>query len=316
MTQAQAFEQIIAVAKETVYGTGVAPTVCIPVVSGGGSAQFDVVWDEGKRGLPSADFGACVGNGHGEFQMESLVYPVEIGQVLMAIFGTDTITGAGDPYTHTLTAAVLLPSYTVEDQIIGGANGGLRFVGAKPTSVGFTWEAESGAVAANSQWMTRTPTKVTATNPAVSATLGCGYGGWQTTVTSTGITGRVVGGEINLTRELQMVYTGANVASPNFVNNGPLRYEGSLTVIADSLADFDRIIADTRQSLSIKFSYESTPAKSLEFLSTSTFFAAAPLEYDRGGIGVLVKVGFRGLHNTTDSGVVQAILKNPKTPAY
>lgn len=316
MVQAQAFEEIVAVAKESVWGTGVAPTLCIPVTGSGGGAQFDVIYDEGRRGLPSADFGACLGNGHGEFSMESLVYPVEIGPILSALLGTENITGAADPYTHTFTAAITPPSWTFEDQVISGANGAMRFAGGKCTSATFTWENESGAVTVSSQWMSMTPTKVTGTNPAVSTTLGCGYGGWQTTVTSTGITGRVLGGEFTLSRELQMVYTGQNVASPAFINNAPLRYEGTLTVMADSLADFDRVLADTRQSLAIQFSYNSTPARSLTFTSTSTFFAGAPVEYDRSALGVIVKVGFRGLHNTTDSGVVKAVALNSRATVY
>ena len=316
MVQAQTFEQIIALAKESVWGTGVAPTIMYPVTGGGGSAQSDVIWDEGRRGVPSADFGACIGNSHGEFQLEGLAYPAELGHILHGMLGVDAITGASDPYTHAMTAAVIVPSYTFEDQIISGANGGMRFTGAKPTSLGISWEAESGAATITAQYMTKTPTKVTAANPAVSATLGCGFGGWQFTVTSTGLTSRVTAGELNFTRELAMVYTGENVAAPTFINNGPLRYEGTLTVMADSLADFDRYLLGTTQVMTILATYLSTPARSMQFVSTSTFFAATPISYDRGGLGVLAKVGFRGLHNVTDSGVVKATLINQRATAY
>lgn len=313
MVQARTFEQQIGIAKETTPFTGVNPTVGMPITGGTLQAMIEEIYDEGRRGVASADFAAIQGAGHGEFSLEGFVYPESIGWLLKGMLGGEAVTGAGDPYEHEFSAAATPPTFTIEDTIIGGSNGGLRLTGSTLGSLGFSFDAGAGVLAYTSQWMGGIPSKVTP--QALTFPTTAGLAGWRAAVTSTNIASRIASGEINISRELQVVHTGTATQGPRNIAQGPIRVEGSFLLSLEDLTDFDRYLTDLTQSFVVVFD-KATDNRRVEFTMTECNFNAEPWEPDRGGVAVFQRLSFRAIHNSTDGGPLTAIVENSRATAY
>lgn len=316
MVQARTFEQLVSVSKETVYGTGVAPTVTWPVTSAGGSLQMTETFDQGRRAVGSRDFDAVPDGQHGEFQVEGFAYPVFMGYLLLAMMGSETLTGAADPYTHTFKMATTPPSLTLEENVFAsGSNNGIRYTGYRPSTLNFSFDAEKGALTYSCQGLSLAPSKVTTALTAPTSELRP-WSGWTAAITSTNLTSRVASGEINIGRELQVVHTATATQTPRWVNCGPLYAEGQLLVSVEDLSDFDAVLADTRQSLEISFTQTGSPARTITFTMSNVVLNAAPLDWDRGGVSTFVRYHWRALHNTTDAGPLSVALINNRATTY
>lgn len=313
MVQALAEEQVVGMIKESTWGTGVSPTVGIPITGGGGKPIIEEIYDEGKRGIAAKEFAAYQGSGHGEFALDGNAYPIEIGWLLAGIFGSEAISGAGDPYTHTFSLSTVVPSFTLEDTIMGGSNGGMRFTGGKVTSLGISFDSNAGVVAYTSQLMSKIPTKVTPQS-LTTAPLAA-WPGWRANVTAASLSGCVTKADINFTRENQIIHCGNNTQDPKYINMGPLSVEGTVESITESLVDFDNYLTDLSQTFVIAFSYGS-PARSLTLTMTNANFNASPIEWDRGAVGVITKLSFKALYNATDVGPAKAVLLNSRSTVY
>jgi hypothetical protein len=277
--------------------------------------QISETFDEGRRGVPSADFAATADAGHGEVAIEGFVYPTSIGHLLMAMFGADAKTGASDPWTHTFDVQEDVPSYTIEERLLGtGSNDGLRSVGSVLSALNFTFERATGVLRYTSQWLGNIPEIVTVIDP--SPNFEEGIQGWKAAVTSTNLTNRVLAGEINFSRESQVIHATNNSQQPKCVEVGPVRIEGQLTLLTDTLVDFTSFITDVKQQLAISFAKGVTPARTLNFNIQNAALAASPIDWDMGGVALLNRLSFRAIHNSTDDGPGVAVLINGQTDAY
>lgn len=96
--------QWVGAAKETIYGTAIAaPVFWIPV--DGSSLKYkpnvNVLTDQSLRGLMSVDFQQVQGMRYDTLAYKTFLYMDSVYQHLLALFGKpDTVTGAGDPWTH------------------------------------------------------------------------------------------------------------------------------------------------------------------------------------------------------------------------
>lgn len=308
--QAKTFEQIVAIAKEVTFLTGVTPTVGIPVTDAGGQPHVAEIYDVGRRGIAAVDFAAYQDAGHGEFKLDGFAYPDQIGYQLLGILGADSVTGGADPYTHAFALASTVPSFTIEDQIQGGSNGGMRFAGCRIASLAFSFAANAGVLAYTSTYSSGIPTKVTATNPSVSVLNP--WAGWRGVVTSAGMTTRVISATITMTRALQIVHTAAGQQGPRYINAGPIAVDGDVMLTAEDLSDFSSFLTDLSQSFVLAFSYTSSQIRSITFTMTNANFNAAPVDYQRSGESVEAKLTFKGLYNATDAGPIAVSLVNAK----
>jgi hypothetical protein len=310
MTMARTFDQLVAIGKETVFGTAVAPTIATPVTEFSAIPQNEEWFDEGRRGLPSMAFDAVQGVGHSEFTIEGTVYPEDIGHLLMMIFGQVTTTGAADPWSHEFTiAAGVPPSYTIIDRTFNAASGNRQFAGCRVGELVVSWNAGEGVFGYRATGIGLTPTIVAA--DATVAAPDTPWPGWNAVVTSAGLTGLVASGEITFSRELQVVHTGADSQDPRHINVGQIDVRGNvLATIEDDLTGaYTAFLNATRQSFQVLFDIVATN-RSLDILLTDADLAAEPIELDRGGVGVFNRVNFRGIHNATDGGPAEVNLEN------
>jgi hypothetical protein len=84
--------------EETTYGTWAAPTKALPVISATVAPEAPLLIDEatgGGRGRRDGDPGAIAVSG----DVETYLYPVQVGWLLRSVFATRAVTGTG-PYTN------------------------------------------------------------------------------------------------------------------------------------------------------------------------------------------------------------------------
>jgi hypothetical protein len=312
--QAQAWRQLMALKKESIWGTGVTPDVGLAITEGGIVPQLPATYDNGKRGVASADFAAVLDAGHGEATMNGWVYPMNIGHFLQAMFGGSVKTGVADPWLHTFAFANTVPSYTIEEDVVGGAGGGIRCVGSRCGSLAFNYEAASGALMYTSTWMGKIPSIVTPANPAIVTELP--FEGWRGTLTSTGLDCKAVSADINFTRDLHVEHTGCDTKDPYAITSGQVTVEGSMVVVVTDMSELTMFLAGTIQPWLLEFTLPGPPIRKIGFQVTSAFMGASPLEYDRGQAGLRANLSFRGLHNATDTGSAKVLLTNGQTTVY
>lgn len=314
MTQARRFQTRVSVAKETTWGTGVSPDIGIPVNELKEAPQYERIIDSGFRGVASSNYRAQQGVGHGEVQFGGFAYPTEIGAALNSIFGAEVKTGAG-PYAHAMSIANTPPSYTIETDVTGGANGALRYTGAKIGQLAFSFAAAGGGLTYSSTWMSKIPTKVTAVNPTIAEDAP--WETWRATITSVGLTTNIISADFTLERELQFVHTGQNTQDPFSINQGPLAISGKFIVAAVDLAVFDLWKAFTQQALTIAFTYGAgAAARTFSIVMTAANLADGPVEIDRGNIGITIGSPFLAIHNSTDVGPGVVTVTNGRSTVY
>lgn len=310
--QAHTWEQLVGVAKETVFNTAVTPpTVSFPVTDFNISPQTAAIFDEARRSIASTTFDAVEGPGHSEFNFEGPVYPDLIGDFLNWIFGALDSVGASDPFVHTFSLGDP-PSYTIAETVDqDDATGEIQVAGARLSQLSFSYTTGEGMLSFTAQGMGGRPTRAAIVIPA-AAPADSPFPGWRGAVTSAGITGRVIGAEINIARDLEIVHTGEDDQDVKYVNRGPLGITGSLEVEMEDLSDFANALVSLRQSLVITFD-DSANDRSIIFTMTDCHLNAQPLEMDRGNIGVRSRISFRAIHNATDAGEGTVAIENGVT---
>lgn len=96
----------LAMAKEAVAGTWLAPTVALPYTgSSGVEDMFGVLRDESVRNNDSVLQGVYQGPGHAEWQIDLDAYPDLVGHMLAATIGPDTVTPGTSTTLSALTTA-------------------------------------------------------------------------------------------------------------------------------------------------------------------------------------------------------------------
>jgi hypothetical protein len=118
-----ALRTVVGVAKEAVRGTGVAPTFYPAVKKYDPHDKVLKLIDGGWRGSMSEDYGMQNGPRSSEIDCSGDVFADSIGWWLVGVLGSDTVTGASDPYTHTSgldnTTDGQPPSYSWTDNEAG-----------------------------------------------------------------------------------------------------------------------------------------------------------------------------------------------------
>lgn len=307
MAQVQTLDQLLGIAKEVTFKTPVAPSDSIPITDGGIIPQFEAVFDEARRGVAANVFEVVDGVSWGEASMEGPAYPDVIGHTLLALFGAVAVVGAMDPFTHTFNVASLPPSYTIVDELQTGANLDIQMAGCRCSELVLSYDVAEGMLMHTSQWTGDGPTKSTVVVPAADVLKP--WPAYFGTVTSAGLSGRVLAAEITFSRDVERVHTGAASRGVNSINVGALDIRGTLDLQADDLADFDLAVAGTRQLLTVLFD-DVALSRSILITMTDCFLNASPIEFDHGNLGLRNRLTFRGINNTTDAGPGEVALEN------
>ena len=309
VAQIQTFKSSLAFQKENSWGTGIDPVFTMPVNEITPRPTYALVVDRGMRGIGARDYRSQQAGGHGELAFQGFAMPAYVGHLLVAMLGSVSTAGS-TVWTHTFKMGNTPPSFTFETEQTQAAAGALRFSGARCSELVFEFDAATGMLQHNSSWMTKIPTKVTGVDPANLA-LQDMWAGWLGTVTSSGLTSIVTNATFTFSRALSIKHTAQGSQDPYIIVPGPLALEGSLTIIAEDMTDFDVWKAHTTQSFVITFTYGAGDAqRSFKITASSLNLGNGPFEIDRGEEGILYRLPFLAIYNTTDLGPAQVELIN------
>ena len=111
------FLRQVGLAKESTWGTAVAPTTAdqfVPIMNVKYEDVVESVLDQGFRSRASQDQGYYQGFRYGKYSFDTYAYPDVAGNLLMSILGSD---GWASGTTHPLSVlnTALPPSYTIQD---------------------------------------------------------------------------------------------------------------------------------------------------------------------------------------------------------
>ncbi len=308
MTMARRWQTQVGFKQEASYGSAVTPDQGMPVNEFNDQTVYNVIRDQGLRGIAAVDFKSLQGAGHSEISLGGHVYPEEIGYFLKLIMGAAAV-GGGGPYTHTFTLGGSPGSLTLEADVVTGTNGGLRYKGVRLGQLAFKWQGAEGVLDYTATLMGHIASKVTATNPA--ATDNNPWQGWRADITSAGYANLIVSGDLTLNRELQVIHTGEATQDARYIAVGPLEVSGNLVIAVEDLTAFDNFLAHLSQAFTVAFDV-GPGTKTITFLMTACSFADGPIVLDRGSVGLTFALPIRGIYNTTDAGPAKVTLVNAK----
>jgi len=303
-------------AKETTYGTPVAAAFWLPHRNPSIADDYTVLRDEGFRGSPAGPFGAYQGVVTSHVEFEGDFYAVDTPHLLMGILGSDSVTGAADPYTHTLKlTAAQPPSYTYTDEVADTVF--RQYPGQMVYDLELRFTPEEGLTYAAKLMGLRSQT-TSAPTPSYDAAPF--YLGWQAAVSLGGsANAKLTGASVHLTREAAPVFGAQNLQSPSLIFLGPLRVSGSCSFYWDDDTELLRYLNNTQGAFVFTFDRGVTPARQLVLTMTQAAFEKGAV--NRGKIFVETDVDFEAIANATDGSAavlspVQVVAKNGRSAAY
>jgi len=314
----------VGVAKESVLGTFVAPTRFIPTYlpMNIGSPDINLLLSKGVRSVPDFVYKAQQGAGmlkNGKFKFE--VEPENIGECLMASFGTDTLTGPTNTsvYTHTFTrlAAAQLPTYSI--WVKNGLNYP-TFVGCMVNKIDFDIKAGEWVIT-DVDWMGSAYASGGVTESLSYSTLNP-FKFDQAVIT-------VAGSGVSLYKDIKLSIDNKVKVDPvlggsiysNVIFSEAMEVTLSATIVVENSTEWAKFIAGTASSFTIALtsaqnitsSSPSTPY-SLTFTIPNIYYKAAPLPLANG----LIEITFQaqGVYNTGTSNTISVALANSISTSY
>ncbi|WDL97800.1 phage tail tube protein [Alicyclobacillus sp. ALC3] len=236
----------LGLAKETVQGTPVSPTVWVPVENN--IKNEDVIHfidDKSLMGAPVATIGQYAGPASSTVDWDANFYPEALGHAIMGLLGADAVSGTATPYTHVLTLSEAQPpSYTLS--VYNGYNE-RQYPGSMIDELALKY-ATDGALVATTKWVgfpsvsgtTSTPVLPT-DNPLL---------GWQASLQiATVANTRLIGFDWTGKRATKPVNTSGGTQAPTFVYAGPLDVTGKLTFAIDNETELDYLLNNTQPAV-------------------------------------------------------------------
>ena len=240
------------------------------------------------------------------------------------------------PTIHTFKRSDTPASSTIFQALADGSTDALQFPGARCSEVGITFNAQSGVLEMSTSWMSEEPE--TTQFPALFGSAdaeggdipGPAFMGWQGRVTTdipdsnAQLESRLIGAEINIQRELEVIHTARNNRSPYSINIDRIGISGNLMVVASKLgAQYDEWKRFAERNLVLEFSSNRSvlpgavpgasdpfPERTFKIQLSRANLANGPFEIDRSNVGVVFRLPFIALHNLTDEGPGQVIVQS------
>jgi hypothetical protein len=299
--------QWLGLAKETTYGTAIAaPTIWVPVESPKWSPKQTTLTDNNLRGFMGKDYGQQNGTRYDEVSYKTYIYADSAFSHFRAMLGgTDTVTGAADPWTHkvslnngTGTDGAQPPSYTVflsmtngkTKQIPGCVLGDLKFDGKanELPSIDVTW---TGMIGVDINNPTNTPTTLAPQPPqAMAISVGGANLGKYTDIS------------LAFKRDIAPILTLNGTAIPAAIYAGALSVSGTLNAVYQGATDTDLsgLLTNGNPALSVVITPpgDTTHPFTIQ-CSKINYDTAEPAGSNSGWM--TISSTFKGLMNSTDA---------------
>ena len=306
----------IGLAKESSWGTAVGSTIFFPA---GKNAKLDTRYEnqleEGWEGVAGKDKVYIQGTGYSELNWPDMwFYPDVSPNFLMAMLGTDTVTGAG-PFTHTLTVnnSTNTPSYscTKFDNLAATArqSAGVYFeqVSMKFSNPGKFSIAASG----------RGKIATNATKPVASYSALTPYIPWQAALTlNSSSNQRLIDCQIDIKRPLSQIWGFSNSQDMTGLVVTDMEVNVKMTYVPIDYSELNLFLNNTQPPFSLVFT---SGTNTLTFQMSKMAFED-PTTLDHGQEYARVMVAGRAIVNSTDAGTGNAPIKiiavNSQSGAY
>jgi Phage tail tube protein len=299
MAPSPTWRTVIGVAKESMKGTPVVPTVSLPV--GGFTANHvpTILLDEGMRGSPADSYGSQHGKIVSEIEIdESPLFVDSFNIITKGILGDETVTGTS-PYTHahaSLTSGDQQPpalTLTEQDNLETRA-----WPGTQLSEVKLTIDPD-GNITYTASGMGFPDATASTFVPAFTSLLP--MQGWRMTCALNGTTIQPVSMEVTLSREVNAVKTANNSQSPFAIWVGKLTVDVSGNFVAENTSHVIAFAADTQGVLSITGTRGAgATTETLTFLASKAAYNS--VEKDRGNDWIEYALELHAHHNSTDVG--------------
>lgn len=307
-----AWQTFIGFAKETTWGTPVTPTVFIPSKGPKVDLKVGGDYDDGYRGNRSKNFSYSQGEGHSEVEFPTVrVYPDDAIHFLMAMLGTDAISGAG-PYTHEITldsSGANPPSYTVAkfDGLVATAK---QATGVHLTQVDLKY-ASPGIMTIASKGLGKIPTDATKPTPTYSSSSF--YVPWQAALTlGGGANARLVDMSLSLKAAVTQNWGMGGTQDVTSQTVDVLDATGSMTFVPIDYTEYNYYKNNTQPAISVLFT---SGTNTLTLQMSKAVIADAPI--DSSTTQQRIAANFTALENATDgNGPIKVIAVNSRATAY
>ncbi|WAL67147.1 phage tail tube protein [Amycolatopsis cynarae] len=307
-------------AKETTFGTIAAATAFVPNTSCSLEAEPGWFSPQTMQGTRDAQVFNLYGEQKFSGSIEGPLFPTMGIPLLVGSIGTDAVTGTAAPYTHTISQANTLPSFTIEKNI-GGAQS-LQFAGCRlgkytlkcpagNEAVSFTAE-----VSAQKASVLAIPTAVTTTNEApfvfAEATLSL-FGNARAEAKNV---------QIDIDNGLKETYTYSGNHGPSFITPASLKVSGSFDVVFSSLndpiyGDWTTMMNGTLGALSLTIAHPTAGTGSVAISLPQITLSKYKNDIKMGDV-IVSSVNFEASKPLTGANqyTIQAVVINSQTAAY
>jgi len=296
----------VGIGKEATWGAGGTPVLILPVEPPSFTVPSEQILDQALRGIAARDFAAYQGVLSVEISLGGPFYPEECGFLLNAIMGTASVAGS-DPYVHTFSLGPIPPPLIVQDEQGVEAH---RFTGCLAAEFSLTFNQAEGLLTYSASLTGKERTEVAACG--LTDQTNAPFRGWMGSVLVNGSPfGKLIEGELTLSREIELHYTDGNTQLPQAASAGPLEVTGRATIRFDDIADYDRYLDKDQEPFQIDFAYGAGASlKKLTFLASLMDFGDGAAEIDRSGTSLTLAYTMRALYNATDAGPCKFVLSN------
>jgi|ERR1035437_494733 hypothetical protein len=304
----QGFKTKVGLGKETTFGTAVVPSFMLPNKAPKPKDIYKQIVDSDLRGSNSKDQQSQQGTGHSEVDLDFPAYPDLIGNMLMALLGTDTPTGAGPTYSHALTQADAPPSYSITDYDGVAAK---VYAGQKISDLTLKY-ATDGDFRVTSKSTGKV--SASAATPATAFTTAQQFLGWQSSVTIGGVANnKMIDFELSLKRVVELVWGAGDAKDVTDSAADALEVTGKMTFVPSDHTELNYYLNDTQPTCVIVI----TSGTNVLTLQMSVCSFESPTEIQRGGKAYpMISASFRAIYNATDAGSIKATLVNGQSASY
>lgn len=305
-------KQFVGVAKEATQGTAVAMTATIPIEKF--EPEDKPVWldDKALRGSMVEVYGKQQGVIKTDFSMSGPVFVDGLGWLCSNILGDLAVTGTTAPYTNafsTLNSGQGQPTSHTFTHFQGtpASTGARQYPGACLSELNLKFNAETQLLnydAKGSSWPSviaaAAPTSApSAVTPIASWRAQLGVGGPATGGT---LVTTITDGEIDIKRQLSVIFTAENAQTPYQIWRGMVTISGKLNFVAKDESAYLNMINNSQPQVQLLISNGVTGAGagSVQIDMQTCAFTAA--KYDAGKEYVMYQVTFDAVANTTNAG--------------
>lgn len=293
----------LGLAKETTWGTAVAPTYTIPTKDVKPEDVDAYVKDQGIRGAMAMTYNVIPGVSQSNFEIDGELFPDSFGLLALAILGSDTVTGAAAPYTHSFKLARTSQPPSLTNTWYDGTN--IRqFAGQIAEELQIKW-SNGGAVEYSFKSQGKTSATATGITPSPGSTVP--FVGWEFTCQLAGANNlNLVGFDISIKRKLYVQHPANNSQNPANIIALGLECTGKATFDKVDDTELSAFLNNTQPSL-VLTGTQSGSGDELIIQMTKCAFLKDPITAKEVVQG---DVEFEGVDNTTDGGPVLISLKN------